>query len=145
MANYNAFTRSNYFRVTDEKRMKELVDSCACGEDELHLFVRDESEGSKTFGFGCYGSISGLEVPSEDSDEEPEVEYDFFITELQKILYDGDAIIITEIGYEKLRYLIGYSIIITKTESRCVDLDNEALGIAKKMLGNPAFTTVTEY
>jgi len=145
MANYNAFTRSNYFKVTDVERMKELVASCACGEDELQLFERDDGDDGKTFGFGCYGSISGLEVPGEDPDENPEYEFDPFAAELQKILCDGDAIIITEIGYEKLRYLVGYSIIITKTEIRTVDIRTESLDAVKEMLGNPDFTTVTEY
>jgi hypothetical protein len=145
MANYNAFTRSNYFKVTDEERIKELVASCACGEDKLRLFVRDESDGRKTFGFGCHDSISGLEVPSEDPDEYQEYDFDLFAKELQKILLDGDAIIITEIGYEKLRYLIGYSTLITKTEIRCVDIYDESLRVVKEMLGNPDFATVTEY
>jgi len=145
MANYNAFTRSNYFKVTDAERMKELVASCACDEDELQLFERDDADGGQTFGFGCYSSISGLEVPCEEPDEYPEYDFDAFAAELQKILCDGDAIIITEIGYEKLRYLIGYSVIITKTEIRTVDIQNESLKAAKEMLGNPDFTTVAEY
>ena len=145
MANYYAFTRSNYFKVNDEEKIKELVASCACSDDELQLFTQNDSDGGKTYGFGCYGSISGLKIPCEDPDEFPEYEYEAFGKELQKILSDGDAIIITEVVYEKLRYLIGYSVIITKTEIRNVNIRYESLKTAREMLGNPDFTTVADY
>ena len=145
MANYNGFTRTNYFRVTDEERLRELVSACVCDEDGLELFERTDSDGGKWFGFGAYGSISGLQVPDDDPDECSDYDFDLFVSKLQKILPDDDAIIITEVGYEKLRYLTGYSVIIAKTETRCVELREESIKAAQELLSNPNFDTVTEY
>lgn len=152
MANYHGFTRSNYFRVTDVDRLKLIINSTYCGEDTLSLFQR--TIGDETYyGFGCYDSISGLcenweqldaySPPDEFDDDDPS--FELFIEELSEILHPEDAIIITEVGHEKLRYLEAYSVIITRNDVVSVDLRKASLQKARKMLQNPDWNTVMEY
>ena len=105
------------------------------------------------YGFGCHDSISGLcenwEQPNacnntdELDDDEPS--FDLFIEELSEILHPDDAIIITEIGYEKLRYLIAWSVVITRNDSFYIDLRSASLQKARDMLQNPGWNTAMEY
>lgn len=153
MANYQGFTRTNYFRVTDAKRLKDIIAHTAVGEDRLELFTRQI--GDETFyGFGCYDSISGLypnwDTPADaasadEDDEDADAYFDLFEAELQKILAEDDAIIITEVGYEKLRYLTAYACVITKSSSACVGLQEAAVDKAKELLRNPGWDTTSEY
>ncbi len=149
MANYYGFTRTNYFRVTDAERLRKIVDNTHLGEDTLELFER--KVGDETwYGFGCYDSIEGLYPNWERADEYDEPEdadpsFDLFEDELQMILHPDDAIIITEVGYEKLRYLTAYSTIITAKGCEYVDLRNCAIDKAQELLGNPNWDTTMEY
>ena len=140
MANYYAFIRSNYFSVTDETRFREIIASCLGSDEAIRIF--ESSDGSGKFGFGCYGSISG--VP-DDEDDPDDYDVDAFYEALQEVLVEGDAIIITEIGYEKLRYLIGVCTIITKREIQFVNLSDRAVALACEMLGNADFQTQMDY
>jgi len=139
MANYYAFIRTNYFSVTDESKFLEIIDSCL-SEDKLKVFTSGDKP--KLFGFGCYGSIYGIPINGDDLEE---VDIDAFYEALQNILADDDVIIITEIGYEKLRYLLAHCTIITKMEIRFVDLRDQAMNMACEMLDNPDFTTKMDY
>ena len=145
MANYCGFTRTNYFRVTDAARLKAIVDHTVLGEDRLSLFTKQA--GNETYyGFGGYDSISGL-YPNWDSSEQPsdyeddmddeDASFELFEAELQKIIAPGDAIIITEVGYEKLRYLVAYSCVITRNSVECVDLRECSVDKAQELLQNP--------
>jgi hypothetical protein len=102
MANYNATIRTNYFSVKDEARFREIMDACGA-EDELYVF--ESEDGTGKLGFGCYGRLNGIPAGEAADDEESDI--DAFYDALQDVLSDGDAIIITELGYEYLRYLIG--------------------------------------
>jgi hypothetical protein len=140
MANYNATIRTNYFSVTDEARFRKIIANC-CGSDEnLMLFEAEDDSGK--FGFGCYGSVLGIPVGEDDY---PDYDIDAFYEALQEILSDGDAIIITEVGHEKLRYLLGVCTVITKREIRSIDLSVKAIALAGEMLGNADFMTRMDY
>ena len=138
MANYYATIRTNYFAVTDEAKFREITDSCN-SEDKLHVF--ESNDGSGKFGFGCYGNIYG--IPAGEDDDENDL--NSFYDALQAVMAVGDVIIITEIGYEKLRYLIACCTIITKDDIRGIDLRNKAIDLARDMLKNPDFTTEMDY
>jgi hypothetical protein len=60
---------------------------------------------------------------------------------LQDVLVDGDAIIITEVGFDGLHRLFGSSIVITKQDTQVLELHSEPLKLARAMLGTPEFTT----
>jgi len=137
MANYISFVRTNYFAVNDECKFREIISSCFA-EDKITIF---ETDGE--FGFGCYGGIYGISRDENDDCTEPDA--DGFHAALQGIIPEDEAIIITEIGYEKLRYFVASSIIITKTEIRSIDLRDKALEIARGMLANQSFSTQMDY
>lgn len=65
--------------------------------------------------------------------------------ESQKILLEDDAIIIINIGYEKMRYLTGDCDVITKNDIEYIDITTVALETACNMLQNPEFKTQMDY
>lgn len=146
MATYNGFTRTNYFSVTDEDMLRDIVDRIVWDNDDGFF----EDRGGK-FAFGSYGSICGLrKAESEndsnsDEDYDDEFEADAVYEALQSIMAPDDAIIITEIGYEKLRYLVGYAVVITSKAIETVELRTDAVNTARKLLNNPTFNPAMEY
>lgn len=140
MANYAGFTRSNYFCVTDPDAFKKIIDAVLTDEDSLELWERTEN-GITYYGFGAYSSICGLRSKDEDDEFEAEAVYEA----LSEVVSPDDAIIITEIGYEKLRYLTAYAVVITRTEVEWVDLRSDALETARRLLRNPEFNPCMEY
>lgn len=149
MANYYGMTRSNYFHVTDAERLKAIISATHCDEDHLEVWSKTDEQGNEMYAFGGYSSIIGLPASftneQEEEDEDFDVMYDALVDELQKILVDGDAIIITEIGNEKLRYFNAYAYIITKHDCEFVELRNHSIETACRMLGNPKWDTRMEY
>lgn len=144
MANYMGTIRTNYFAVKDEAAFRSIVDSCAA-EDTVHIFEIQQDDGSTKFGFGCQGSIYGITSDSDNEEIQFDTDISDFYMELQKIVADDDAIMVTEIGYEKLRYLIGYCTIITSKCITGVDLEYEALKRTRRVLKNKHFTTKNYY
>lgn len=142
MANYIGFTRTNYFAVNDQDAFRKAIADCRTSEGGLQIFETTVN-GQKLFGFGCYGTISG--IPPADGKDDCEEDMDAFYDALQSVLADGHAIMITEIGYEKLRYLIGECIIITSSDISSVFLRDTALQKAREMLNDPKYAPKMEY
>lgn len=144
MANYISFTRSNYFRVTDPEVFKKIINRVITDEDSLELWERTEN-GTTYYGFGAYSSICGLRHEAEDTDNDDEFEVEAVYDALAKVIAPDDAIIITEIGYEKLRYLTAYAVVITRTEVEFVELRSAALETAQRMLRDPEYDPCMDY
>ena len=116
MADYIARFRTNAFPVRDPDLFRrwiatvhdiDFVDEHT--EDDVPLFV-----------VGGYSSIPSLR--REDDDEDVEID---FIDELAAHLPEGSHTIVTEIGHEKLRYLVGVAIAVDHRGKRiAVDLDD---------------------
>ena len=140
MANYYGITRTNYFSVTDPIRLKDIIAKVVGAEDTVQLFD-DEVAGAPKFGFGCFSTISGY--PTDD--EEDEYDYDAFVHDLQDVLVPGDAIVITEVGNEKLRYLYAVSQIITKDGIETVDLYDATRDKLCELVGDDSFNTTFDY
>lgn len=146
MATYNGFTRTNYFSVTDEDMLRDIVDRIVWDNDDGFF----EDRGGK-FAFGSYGSICGLRKAESENDSDSDEDYDdefeadAVYEALQSIMAPDDAIIITEIGYEKLRYLVGYAVVITSKAIETVELRTDAVNTARKLLNNPTFNPAMEY
>lgn len=162
MANYNSYYRTNYFKVSDPVSFKEEFRRVSAEDVELW------DEGNGVFGFGGFGSIDGLIMPNtvygtwrspcsgeiygmtnevidyEDYDYD-DLDYDAFLKMLQDHLVEGDAVILTEVGYEKLRYLTGQATVVTKDKISFMNLTDLAFEKAKEMLGNKDWTTKMEY
>ena len=150
MADYYGKTRTNYFSVTDEEKFKQIMGSCR-GADDIEIIDNQQQDGSLKYGFYCEGSIYGLPERDEDAgntDEEyddVDYNYDAFCEALQQILPDDDAVLITEVGYEKMRYLIGNCVVITNKDTKYIDINREAVKLAATMLENPDFITQMDY
>ena len=144
MANYISFTRSNYFRVTDPEAFKRIINRVITDEDSLELWERTEN-GTTYYGFGTYSSICGLRHEAEDADNGDEFEVEAVYEALSKVVAPDDTIIITEIGYEKLRYLTAYAVVITREKTELVELREPSIDVACSLLGNPNFDTRMEY
>lgn len=167
MANADYVFRTSYFKVTNEKRYKELArgfSKCMYQFDKdldgqiWHGFgdydtftyflpasecptVTDALEDGMKF-FDCNGEpIAAEHIDDEDVlyDENHEIfwvrdeEYDggegfdWFITELQKILTKDSAFVCLESGHENLRYVDAFVIIVT-TEAVCSMSLDEYIG-----------------
>lgn len=122
MANYYGWTKTNYFRVTDENAYEKLFSGLRACDAELHDFTKTEN-GIIYHGFGAEGSIDYYLEPDE---EDAEPSFDLFTENLQKILPEDEAFILIETGHEKLRYLTGFAIVVTKTKITSCELENWA-------------------
>ena len=148
MANYYGATRTNYFSVTDLEAFKRLISECMTTDGLSLTFMSEEDK----VGFYVESSLFGIPLESETDDQEDGSDedcqgasLDLFHEKLQALVAPGDAIIITEVGREKMRYLVGDVTVITRSEVRYMNLRDSAIAMAQDMLGNPSFKTVNEY
>lgn len=139
MANYACASRTNYFRVTDETRYETLFNHL-CSEDSIED-MSETRDGVIYHAFGCYSSIDYYD----DSDPDSMDDIGVFAKELQKIMPDDDAFILFESGNEKLRYVTGTALIVTKNDIEQLSIQKTAIDMCKSMLGNDNFDTQTSY
>lgn len=130
MANYTTSARTNYFRVTDEKKYIELFNRLVA-DDSIEDFTR-ESSGILYHGFGSYSTIDYLV----ETDSKDDICFDNFLEELQKILPDDEAFIYVESGNEKLRVINGFAYVVTSSKIEFVDLISWTLSTVKELLGD---------
>jgi hypothetical protein len=130
MANYYGSSRSNYFKVKDNGKFEEFIDSMSLEliEDNVGrvgFLVNDESGG----------------IPYERYDEETDdyVEVDFD-KELASHLQEDQVAIYQEVGAEKLRYLTGYSVAVNSKGEKATVSINDIYNIAEKELGGKDIT-----
>lgn len=123
MANYNGTFRSSYFKVNNEQALRDLV-----LHNGAELFERVEHP--DVFGFGGYMSIPGVPKPET---KDGEVEYESIIPYIQNLLPDGEVVVLTEVGNENLRYLLGYCVVFTNSKIESIELSDWAVKQAKKM------------
>lgn len=107
MANYIAYFRSSYFKVKDVDQFKKF-----CDDYGLEFITDEDKEHGTLYGF-LQGDMSEGGIPNwiydEDLDETVDVD---FAQELAQHLAEGWAAEVREIGYEKMRYLIGFTMIV---------------------------------
>lgn len=140
MANYCCATRTNYFKVKNEKKFLDFMNNVQGSEDNIQIWTK-ELNGIKYFAFGCYGGIAGWN-DTDDEDYDWDNAYDFFVDGLGRLVADDDAIIIFESGNEKLRYLRGDAMIITNTGTVYVNINDVATRKASELLANPKWSTM---
>ena len=141
MANYYAKVRTNYFKVNDEEKFREIMGFLQ-GEDDVVCHEHEKEKGK--FMFYCDGSMTGY-VENKDDEDSYDDAWNEMVRKLQTVLPDGEAIIITEIGSEKMRYFTAYSALITPKETGWVDLGHIAVEKAGELLGNRDYHTQMEY
>lgn len=146
MANYCCVYRTNYFKVKDNEKFKEFMTHVYA--EDLEVFHKKDENGNELYGFGGYGGISGYfnnENEYEDSDEAWDNAYDNFIDGLAKQVAENDAILLFEVGNEKLRYIVGSVSVITSKGYEYRDITNVGVEIARQMLNNPNYDTRCAY
>ena len=136
MAQYQGIYRTNYFAVTDVEKFEAILNSLS-SEGVIEHYEHDTEKGK--YMFFCDYNLIGYE--DDDSDEGP---FDAMLVKLQTIIPDNEALILTEIGNEKMRYFHAVATIITSQEIQQVNLADCALDKAKEMLGNLDYTTHVE-
>ena len=136
--NYHATFRTNYFRVTDEDKLRDIVSRLHC-DNSAKLF--EEKNG--VFGFGGDGSLSGLTPPEGNENDEPSI--DQLVCELQEILPEDEAVIIMEAGHEGLRYVVGSVMVITRDNYDYAEIKDVGIKLAQEILKNPEWDTICEY
>ena len=128
MATYVPTARSNYFAVKDPAAFESF-----CSKWSLRLIRKDDREGQPTlFGF-LVDSDNGIPSTYWDPDKEDDVESDF-IGELSSHLVDGWVAIVREIGYEKMRYLVGFTVAVNSAGER-IDLNLDRIYDDAERLG----------
>lgn len=135
MANDITTTRSNVFQVTDIDKFKKIMDKVHTCEDEIEVVIDSEKE--KKVSFGAYDDIIGF---VDKNGQVYDNSYDDFLHELQTVIPDKEACIITTIGHCKLRYLYAYANIVTNNQIESADLtNNTSIEIAKRLTQNNEF------
>ena len=111
MADFYATCRSNYVRVTDKEKFKEICERYKVGytEDDIHKDIDRVG-----FLVECFDKGT---CPDGYNDCGDWIEKDI-MEEIAEILADGEVFIIQEIGAEKLRYLGGWAIAINNKKER---------------------------
>lgn len=140
MANYFAVARSNYFQVKD----------LAAFRDEAQLYnltVRDatsprpQTQGLVMIHPDQDGDSGGWPGFVWDDDLEEEVEFDLHGW-VAGHLVEGQVAVLEEVGFEKLRYLVGVAVAVNgKGEIRSVQLGD----IAEQARELGEFVTDTSY
>lgn len=144
MANYECAMRTNYFHVKDADAFREFMKRVVADEDRVDLWEEKDQNGNPIFGFGCYGSIIGVRSQNAD-DEDDDLDYDVFVDELAQHVAIDDAAIILTSGHEKLRYLTGTALVVTRNEQKFINVESIAAAEAAKILCDPEWKTRTSY
>ena len=146
MSEYICTVRSNYFHVKDPALFRDFMGRVYGSEDKIFLWQEQDEEGKPVFGFGTHGTIAGLKnAEADDDDLLDESAYDEFIRGLQEHVSEGDAVILMEVGHEKLCYVTGAATILTSSGQEYLSLAEMASNQAAEMLGNPDWSTQCDY
>lgn len=149
MADVVTKTRTNYFRTTDIKKLRDLLDQVKTDGSDIVLV---ESAGTNTAMFYCNGEIEGIltaqarENLTRDpnwADNHPETAYsiDAFLSELASLIVPGDACIIKTVGYESMRCIFAGAHIIAGGKVQYESFDQILLQKTRAMLADPTYTT----
>lgn len=111
MANYNSYTRSNYFKVKNLELFKEQIAKM----EGLDLFEYDD----KHICVAIYGDLYSID------EEDREYTHDDYTKLIQEHIEEDETVFISSVGHEKLRYLGADCTIITKSDITYRNFFNE--------------------
>ena len=137
MANYNNYIRSNYFKVKSINKLIEIASlykfkvfregngGAIEPNETCQVLLGDDDHENKEYVCLLPEDMYADDIYLEGYyDEEAEDFIDEPIYEkIQPLLFDNQVVIIREIGYEKLRYLVAVDVYITKDEIFYTALD----------------------
>lgn len=138
MSDYIETVRSTDFLVNDKVKATKILSSIVT-DGELYYDVEDtDTENVYKCWFGAYGGISGLysnyDSDEDDGEDDMDADYALFVSELQSILLEDSYINIIDVGNEKLRYVGGGCLVITKNDSEYINIIEEGHRLAKVLL-----------
>lgn len=108
MANYTAWFRSNYFAVKDAAHFKQYCDA-------FRLTMITQVEANQTlYGFLNEEHEGGIPITRYNAAIDDWEEVDMFAALATHLVADHVAIVI-EVGFEKLRYLVGKAYAVNAT------------------------------
>lgn len=129
MANYVPFMRSNYFDVKDAAAFQAF-----CTKWDVELTRGGGEEGKSTlYGFLANGEM-GLPPCYWDAAQHDFVEGEF-VKELATHLADGWVAVIREVGYEKYRYLVGFTVAVN-SKGEILEITLDEIYAKAKSLGS---------
>lgn len=132
-------TRTNRFKVKNTNALMEALAELIIANDESLQIIAEHEQGGFTFVFGCKAEIKGYAMDDGETDIYP------FLDELVDIVADGDAIILQEIRYDKLKYMAAHAYIITSEKWDSIDFSECIFEKACEVTGNRNFRTDLEY
>jgi len=141
MANYNGMFRTNYFKVKNPKKFTgEMEDwrGSSCDGEPIHI---DDGNGKMCL-YG-YCTIPDKRLSREKGGPLVIDDNADFAEFIQEHL-DNDVAIIQEIGYEKLRYFVGISVIVSPDKIEVIDISNTD-ELIKGMGFDPGNVTAPQY
>lgn len=157
MANSVYKIRTNYVNITDENEFRRIIGLCTTSNgDNIEVITKMDRDNKIHFGFYVEDDIEGYLIDEDDNIVDPcsddfddemdyETSFDRFIEDLQKVIAPDDALIITIIAYEKMRWLTSQFIIVTHNDVKHMDMSDLALETTRKMLGNSDWRTEMYY
>ncbi len=157
MSNQISKTRTNFVGITDFDRFKDIIARCvADGAEKLKIIENTDNDGVTKYGFYVEENICGMREHDEFCEVEncadceylddcdKDYSYDDFLEELTKVIAPGDALIITNICYEKMSSLYAYADVVTSESVESLTLEDLAFKKAQEMLDNKNWYTVNE-
>ena len=134
MANYICNVRSNYVHVKDKQAFEEFLESFECVpiyDDEGRAgFYVNNADGCSPFRY------------DDDKDEHEHLQDANF--EIGKHLCEGEVLVVEEAGWEKSRYLCGYSYAVNdKGRTLFVDMSSALRALVETEWGNADYTEAT--
>ncbi|MBL8206012.1 MAG: hypothetical protein JNM09_17380 [Blastocatellia bacterium] len=117
MANYTAYFRSNYFAVKDVAQFRQF-----CDEFQLEMITQTDAD-QTLYGILDQGNESGIPTSCYHEATQDWEDTDF-LSALATHLVEDYVAIVMEVGFEKMRYLVGEAHAVNaKGEIISVELD----------------------
>jgi hypothetical protein len=155
MANYVAYARTNYFTVKDINALKRDlsdygIEAQSWEEAQRNAdFILDDSASNGSIALFSYGSWPMIDEDSVayrlgiPDDEDPHVSHDSVMSLVADHLTKESVAVFIEVGFEKMRYLVGTAVAInSKGETRVIDLD-DIYDLAKELLPKDSMVQIT--
>jgi len=136
MANYYAHCRTNYFKVKDPNAFSEAL-------LDVPDIMFEESDGAfMIWGNNPDGAGWPTMIFNDETNDWDDFDLPLFVADY---LADDSVAIFMEVGYEKIRYLVGYAIAVnSKGETRDVSI-HDIYEKAVELTNNPDNITAAEY
>ena len=141
MSVFNCVSRTNHFHVKDVDAFCAFMKRVQGEDCTVDLFMEQDADGKPVFCFGSYGYILGVTDcgASPESPDFYDVAYEYMLTELQRHVADGDAIVLIEVGHEKLNFVRSAAVVITSSSVAQLDFMTAITELCRGRLGSDSW------